>query len=94
MRRASWVVGCELRANNESKRSSRHAIIEQELSFLTYDLKCFVLYEARNTGHMELFRTNWRYKNGTNDTLNESFEKTARIFQATCYSKFRLQVFH
>ena len=40
VRRASWVVGCELRANNESKRSSRHAIIEQELSFLTYDLKC------------------------------------------------------
>ena len=66
--RGSWVVGCELRANNESKRSSRHAIIEQELSFLTYDLKCFVLYEARNTGHMELFRTNWGYENGTNDT--------------------------
>ena len=63
--RGSWVVSC---ANNESKRSSRHAIIEQELSLLTYDLKCFVLYEARNTGHMELFRTNWGYKNGTNDT--------------------------
>ena len=26
--------------------------------------------------------------------IQESFEKTARIFQATCYSKFRLQVFH
>ena len=48
---------------NESKRSSRH---EQELTFLTYDLKCFVLYVTRN-GHMELFRTNWGHKNGTNN---------------------------
>ena len=39
---------------NESKRSSRH---EQELTFLTYDLKCFVLYVTRNV-QMELFRTN------------------------------------
>ena len=51
--------------NNESKRPSRH---EQKLTFLTYayDLKCFVLYVTRN-GHMELFRTNWGHKNGTNN---------------------------
>ena len=50
---------------NESKRSSRNG---QELTFLTYayDLKCFVLYVTRN-GHVELFRTNWGHKNGTNN---------------------------
>ena len=50
---------------NESKMSSRH---EQELTFLTYayGLKCFVFYVTRN-GHMELFRTNWGHKNGTNN---------------------------
>ena len=83
----------DLGHNNESKRSSRHAIIEQELTFLTYDLNCFVLYEARNAGHMELFPTNWGYNYGTNNLLTlsssaESLEKTATIFKATCYSKF------
>ena len=86
--------------NNESKRSSRHAIIEQELTFLTYDLKCFVLYEARNAGHMELFHTNLGYKKGTNNLLTSHFVigrilwKNCKDFSGYLLFKIRVQVFH
>ena len=60
----------------------------------------FVLYEARNAGHMELFRTNWGYKNGTNNLLTSHFIigrilwKNCKDFSGYLLFKIRLQVFH